>query len=66
MDVFDNMIAQYGMPWLIGQIFGIVAIIFGFVTYQMKTQTMVLMMQGVVALSFVYTTVLSVRIPPWR
>ena len=49
---FTQIYNSYGIPWLIGQGFGIVAIILGFVSYQMRTQRQVLFMQTMVATVF--------------
>lgn len=44
-----NLNVEVGsIPYIIGQIFGIVAIILGFVSYQLKTQKQVLFCQAVV------------------
>ena len=46
------MILEHGVAWFIGQIFGIIAIILGFVSYQLKTQKQLLFMQTSVAAVF--------------
>ncbi|MBQ8236433.1 MAG: YgjV family protein [Clostridia bacterium] len=50
--LFENLIAEYGVLWLIGQGFGIIAIVLGFVSYQVKTKRSLLFMQGAVAFTF--------------
>ena len=52
IDFIEETINSHSTFWLIGQIVGIVAIIFGFVSYQVKTKRMLLFMQGVVAFLF--------------
>ena len=49
---FESMIAEHGLAWLIGQGFGVVAIVLGFLSYQMRTQRLLLFMQGAVAVVF--------------
>ena len=49
---FESMIAEHGLDWLIGQGFGVVAIVLGFLSYQMRTQRQLLFMQGAVAVVF--------------
>ena len=51
-DFFKNIIDTYGIVWMIGQVFGIIAIILGFITYQVKTQRQILFMQTAVAIVF--------------
>ena len=46
------MILEHGVAWIIGQIFGIIAIILGFISYQLKTQKQLLFMQTSVAAVF--------------
>ena len=49
---FDKLHDTYGTLWIIGQGFGIVAIILGFISYQVRTQRQVLFMQTMVASVF--------------
>ena len=49
---FNDIILTHGVAWLIGQIFGIIAIILGFISYQLKTQKQLLFMQTSVAAAF--------------
>lgn len=52
MGIFREWIDTYGVLWLVGQGFGIIAIILGFVSYQLKTKRQLLLMQSGVALMF--------------
>jgi uncharacterized membrane protein HdeD (DUF308 family) len=52
MELITNIFLDHSPGWLIGQAFGIVAIILGFVTYQMKTQKSILFVQSCVAVAF--------------
>ena len=52
IDFFKQIIDSNGVIWMIGQGFGIVAIILGFVSYQVKTQRQILFMQSMVAVVF--------------
>ena len=52
IDFIKETVNSHSTFWLIGQIVGIVAIIFGFVSYQVKTKGMLLFMQGTVAFLF--------------
>ena len=52
LSFFSNLIEAHGVPWMIGQAFGIVAIILGFITYQLHTQRQILFMQSAVAIVF--------------
>ena len=47
-----NLFQTHSISWFVGQAFGIFAIIFGFVSYQVKTQRQLLVMQSAVALLF--------------
>ena len=49
---FDKLRNTYGTLWIVGQGFGIVAIILGFISYQVRTQRQVLFMQTMVASVF--------------
>ena len=49
---FENLLQSHNTAWLIGQVLGIVAIILGFVSFQMKTQKGLLFMQVCVAAVF--------------
>ena len=49
---FLQMINTYGPIWMIGQAFGIVAIVLGFLTYQTHTQAKLILLQTLTALSF--------------
>ena len=51
-DFFTDLYDTYGIGWMIGQLFGIVAIILGFVSYQLRTKRQLLIMQTVVAIVF--------------
>ncbi len=53
INFFENLIAEYGILWLIGQGFGIIAIVLGFLSYQTKTKSKLLFFQGAVALAFI-------------
>ena len=50
---FKNLIESYGALWLIGQGFGIIAIVLGFLSYQVKTKSKLLFLQGAVAFAFI-------------
>ena len=52
MQFFNDLVASNGLPWLIGQAFGVVAIILGFITYQLKTKRQLLFVQSMVAVVF--------------
>ena len=52
IESFKNLYTEFGTVWLIGQVFGILAIILGFISYQMKTQRQILFMQSSVAVVF--------------
>ena len=52
IDFFRQILDAHGVSWLIGQGFGIVAIILGFVTFQVKTQRRILFLQSLVAAVF--------------
>ena len=52
MQFLKNLVDENGIAWIIGQALGIVAIIFGFISYQLKTKRQLLFMQGVVATVF--------------
>ena len=52
MNVLVELCETYGIPWMVGQFFGIVAIVLGFISYQLRTQRQLLFMQGAVALVF--------------
>lgn len=49
---FNHITSAYGIPWIIGQILGMIAIILGFISYQLKTQRQLLFMQTAVAVTF--------------
>lgn len=51
-EFFGGLWEQYGALWFVGQFFGIVAIILGFVSYQLKTKKQLLLAQSGVALMF--------------
>lgn len=52
IDFFKQILDAHGITYMIGQGFGIVAIILGFVSYQVKTQRQILFMQSMVAVVF--------------
>ena len=52
IDFLSKLWADNGTAWMIGQIFGIIAIIFGFISYQVRTQRQILIMQSTVAVFF--------------
>ena len=52
INIFSDLIDKHGTVWMIGQGFGIIAIILGFVSYQLKTKRQLLYMQSFVALAF--------------
>ena len=49
---FQKLHSANGTVWIIGQGFGIIAIILGFISYQVRTQRQVLFMQTMVASVF--------------
>lgn len=49
---FKQLLDEHGQLWLIGQGFGIVAILLGFLSYQLKTKRQLLFMQSCVAVTF--------------
>jgi hypothetical protein len=52
INFIEGLRATHGATWIIGQIFGIIAIIFGFISYQVRTQRQILIMQSTVAVFF--------------
>ena len=52
LSFLNDIISTNGVAWFIGQILGIVAIILGFISYQVKTQKQLLFMQTSVAAVF--------------
>jgi hypothetical protein len=52
IDLLNSLIKENGTLWIVGQAFGILAIILGFVSYQVKTQRQILFMQSMVAVTF--------------
>ena len=52
INFFQAPEAAHGTLWLVGQVFGIIAIIIGFISYQVKTQRQILFMQSMVAVVF--------------
>lgn len=52
MGIFQRVVSDYGIVWIIGQLFGIIAIILGFVSYQVRTKRQLLFVQS--AVSFVF------------
>ncbi|MBQ9070362.1 MAG: YgjV family protein [Clostridia bacterium] len=50
--MIESIIEANGIAWFIGQILGIVAIILGFITYQIKSQSRLLFVQSTVAFIF--------------
>ena len=51
-EFFVGMLTEHGSAWMIGQIFGIIATILGFISYQVRTQRQLLFMQSSVAAAF--------------
>ena len=51
-EIFKGLLAEYGAAWIVGQVFGIIAIILGFISYQVQTQRKLLFVQGTVAVAF--------------
>ena len=49
---FAKLYTANGLWWFVGQGFGIVAIVLGFVSYQLKTKRQLLFMQSAVAITF--------------
>ena len=49
---FGRVFAECGTVWMIGQVFGIIATILGFISYQVRTQRQLLFMQSSVAAAF--------------
>ena len=52
IEFVKNLFDTHGTLWIVGQAFGILAIILGFVSYQVKTQRQILFMQSMVAVTF--------------
>ena len=52
LSFFNGIISANGVAWFVGQILGIIAIILGFISYQVKTQKQLLFMQTSVAAVF--------------
>lgn len=52
VNYFNNLLSVHGISWGIGQVFGIIAIILGFISYQVRTQRQILFMQSSVAVVF--------------
>ena len=51
-DFFQNIIAGHSVEWIVGQIFGIIAIILGFISFQVKTKSKLLIAQSATAAVF--------------
>ena len=49
---FEQLLEANGIAWMVGQGFGILAIILGFISYQLKTQRQLLLIQSTVAVVF--------------
>lgn len=49
---FGELCAEHGIGWVIGQGFGILAMILGFFSFQMKTPRKILFVHGAVSLTF--------------
>ena len=49
---FNRLLAEQGAAWMAGQAFGIIAIILGFISYQVRTQRRLLFVQSTVAVAF--------------
>ena len=52
-EFFAHIAATKGVSYIIGQGFGILAVILGFATYQLKSKRQLLFMQSMVAVAFV-------------
>ena len=52
IEYFQHLIDANGIAWIIGQAFGIVAILLGFLNYQMRTQRGILLVQTITSLVF--------------
>lgn len=52
MSFLQQLVTEYGTPWIIGQIFGIIGTILGFISYQVRTQRQLLFMQSTVSVVF--------------
>lgn len=52
IEFFKELLDAHGAAWMIGQGFGILAIILGFISYQVRTQRQILFMQSTVAIVF--------------
>ncbi len=52
MHFLERLITENGIAWVVGQGFGILAIILGFISYQVRTQRQILFMQSMVAVVF--------------
>ena len=51
-EFFGSVHAKYGTVWMIGQVFGMIATILGFISYQVRTKRQLLFMQSSVAAAF--------------
>ena len=49
---FEQLITDHGIGWIIGQGFGVIAILCGFISYQVRTQRQLLLMQSITAVVF--------------
>lgn len=52
INYFVGLIEAEGIGWMIGQLIGVIAIIIGFISYQVKTKRQLIFMQTVVAALF--------------
>ena len=52
INFFKDLLDTNGIGWMIGQVFGIIAIILGFISYQLHTKRQLIFMQSAVAVVF--------------
>ena len=51
-EIFKELVSSHSVGWMIGQPFGAVAIVLGFITYQMRTQRSLILVQSTVIVAF--------------
>ena len=54
VNLYNYIINTYGIWWIVGQAFGIIATVFGFISFQMRTPKSILIIQCCVSGAFVF------------
>ena len=52
IDFFSNIISGHSVGWIVGQVFGVIAIILGCISYQVKTKRQLIFVQSATSLVF--------------